>query len=99
MTLPPSASIVVDPGRHRVANLPRAKRLVLGQEAAASTELEHVGAETSLFIAEPFLNGDALEGARRREQVRRQQERGERPRGAIRIAEECLVNALAPSCM
>jgi hypothetical protein len=99
MTLPPSESIVIDPGRHRVANLPRAKRLSLGLSDAEPAELDRVDGERSLFIAEPFLNGAALELAQRREAVRRQQERGERPRGAIRIAAECLDNPLAPSCM
>jgi hypothetical protein len=99
MNLPPAASIVIDPGRHRVANLPRAKRLALGQDDGVATNLESVGRDSSLFIAEPFLDADELERAQRREQVRRQQARGERPRGAIRIAQECLDNPLAASCM
>ena len=101
MTLPPSDSVVIDPGRQRVANLPRAKRLMLGLADAEPAELEHVNSYQSLFIAEPFLNGAELERAQRREQVRRQQERprGARPRGAIRIAQECLDNPLAASCM
>jgi hypothetical protein len=97
MTLPPAASIVIDPGRHRIANLPRARRLALGQETAAPSELA-VDRARSLFIAEPWMNDFELESARERAVLRREQE-ARRNRGAIRIAQECLDNPLAPSCM
>lgn len=98
MTLPPAASLVIDPGRQRIASLPRPVRIALDDDAAR-TVLDGVDADRSLFIAEPFLGADALERARRSELVRRQEQRDERPRGAIRIAQECLNNPLAASCM
>ncbi len=99
MTLPPAASFVMDPGRHRIANLPGPRRFALAEGAVAPTELESVDRDRSLFIADPVLDGADLERAGRREQVRRQQAGKERPRGAIRIAQECLNNPFATSCM
>lgn len=109
MTLPPSTSLVLDPGtrtigrveldidgRQLATKLTSPRRIPLVPEALgeAAQGAPHVDRQTSLFIDMPF------DRPTREELVRAAvQERRGPPRGAIKIAKECLDNPLAPSCM
>jgi hypothetical protein len=76
--------------RLRVFPLTRGKpvRVELIMAPAGGRAVDHVDRETSLFIGQPPVPELPSEPPRRVP-----------PRGAFKITEECLRNAIAPSCM
>lgn len=98
MTLPLATSVVVDPGPHRIASLPRPRRLELALESGATIARDRIDGARSLFIAEPFVSREAMERAEQAAWADQRRRQKLHPR-AFTVPKECLDNPLAPTCM